>query len=127
MTGLWLASYLVLWGLVVVMCLFLIGILRQLGMMHRQLEPRSEQPPQGTPEDFPAIENDGPTIGSPLVDLEADTINGFGTIATATLRDHGKTLLMFMSPLCETCQHIVESLNDLAADDSWAVRPVVIM
>ena len=33
MTGLWLASYLVLWGIVVVMCLFLIGILRQLGLL----------------------------------------------------------------------------------------------
>jgi methylamine dehydrogenase accessory protein MauD len=127
MTGLWLASYLVLWGLVVVVCLLLIGILRQLGLVHRRLESRSPQPQEGIPEDFPTLEHDGPVIGSPLVDLEADTINGFGTLTAATLRDRGNTLLMFMSPMCETCQHIVEPLNALAADVSWTVRPVVIM
>jgi methylamine dehydrogenase accessory protein MauD len=125
MTGLWLASYLVLWGLVVVICLFLIGILRQLGLMHRQLESGTPQIQEGA--SIPTLEHDGPVIGSPLVDLEAETINGFGTLTAATRRDRGKTLLVFMSPMCETCQHIVEPLNALVADPAHAVRSVVIL
>src|SRR5437588_6562418 len=125
MTGLWLASYFVLWGIVVVMCLFLIGILRQLGLLHRQLESGTPQP-QGE-SSIPALENDGPAVGSPIADLEADTINGFETLTRATLGDDGNVLLMFMSPMCEVCQYIVEPLNALVADTARAVRPVVIM
>jgi methylamine dehydrogenase accessory protein MauD len=125
MTGLWLASYLVLWGLVVVVCLFLVGILRQLGLLHRQLGPGQSQS-QGD-SSIPALENDGPTIGSPLADLEVGTINGFGTLTPATLRVPGNTLLIFMSPMCEACQHIVEPLNALVADVARAIRPFVIM
>ena len=127
MTGLWLASYLVLWGLVVVMCLFLIGILRQLGLLRRQLEPEllPSQPQEES--SIPPLEHDGPTIGSPLVDLEATTINGFGAMTPATLRDQGRTLLVFMSPLCETCQHIVEPLNLLVEDAARTLHAAVIM
>src|SRR5438034_637906 len=107
MTGLWLVSYLVLWGLVVVLCLFLIGILRQLGLVHRQLESGLPQRQEG----IPALENDGPVIGSPIPDLEVSTINGFATLTPTTLRDGGTTLLVFMSPMCESCQRIDEPLN----------------
>ncbi len=123
MTGLWLASYLVLWGLVLVLCLLLIGILRQLGLVHRQLAP-SPLPSQGG-SSLPALKHDGPVIGSPLVDLEAETINGFGTLTL--LRDHDTTLLVFMSPMCEACQHLVEPLNALVANVRRAVHPMVIM
>src|SRR5947209_38422 len=125
MTGLWLASYLVLWGIVVVMCLFLIGILRQLGLLHRQLESGTPQPQGGGA--IPTLEYDGPAIGSPLADLEADTINGFGILTPAVLREGGNALLVFMSPMCEACQYIVEPLNALMADAARAVRPIVIM
>ena len=114
MTGLWLASYLVLWGLFVGVCLLLIGILRQLGLMQRQLD-MSPTESQGA-DSIPDLEHDGPSIGSSLTDLESGTINGFGTLHLAALRERRKLLLVFMSPLCETCQHIVEPLNSLVAD-----------
>ncbi|HLX56642.1 MAG TPA: hypothetical protein VKR83_06435 [Ktedonobacteraceae bacterium] len=125
MTGLWLASYLALWGLVVVLCLLLIGILRQLGLLYHQLAARPPQP-QGE-SSIPALEEDGPTIGSPLVDLEVSTINGFGTLTPATPREGGSTLLVFMSPMCEACQYIVEPLNALAEDAARPVHLAVIM
>jgi hypothetical protein len=34
---------------------------------------------------------------------------------------------MFMSPMCETCQHVVDPLNTLADDTARGVRPFVIM
>src|SRR6266516_3473451 len=98
MTGLWLASYLVLWGLVVVVCLLLIGVLRQLGLLYRRLESGSTPLQEGG--SIPALENDGPAIGSPMADLDADTINNFGNLTPTILRDVGATLLVFMSPMC---------------------------
>ena len=125
MTGLWLASYLILWGLVVVLCLLLIGVLRQLGLLYRRLESGSTPLQEG--DSIPALEHDGPAIGSPIVDLDADTINGFGNLVLTKLDKGGSTLFVFMSPMCEACQHIVEPLNTLAADAARAVSPHVIM
>jgi methylamine dehydrogenase accessory protein MauD len=125
MTGLWLVSYLVLWVIVVVLCFFLVGVLRQLGLLYRQLEQR---PLQSQEEDaIPALEQDGPTIGSPLPNLEVDTFNGFGRLTTTILRNQGSTLFVFMSPMCETCQHAVEPLNMLVTDATHNVHPVVII
>ena len=123
MTGLWLVSYVVLWVIVVVLCFFLVGVLRQLGLLYRQLEQRPSRPKEE--DSIPALEQDGPTIGSPLPDLEVDTFNGFGSLSTAMLRGSGSTLLVFMSPMCETCQHAVEPLNMLVADVTHNVHPVV--
>jgi hypothetical protein len=34
---------------------------------------------------------------------------------------------MFMSPLCEVCQHVVDPLNALATDTTGAVRPLAVI
>jgi methylamine dehydrogenase accessory protein MauD len=125
MTGLWLASYLVLWGLVVVICLLLIGILRQLGLTQRQLE--SHLPQLSEEGSIPALEHDGPGLGSPLADLKVGTINGFGTVSAVTQHGNRTLLLVFMSPMCETCQHIVDPLNALVEDAVHTLRAAVIM
>lgn len=127
MTGLWLASYLVLWVVVVVVCFLLIGILRHLGFIQRQLDVQvqpSEPQDDGT---IPALELDGPPVGSPLMNLEVETINKTGHLKLMALHEDRPLLVMFMSPLCETCQHIVEPLNALVTDVSYGVRPTVIM
>src|SRR5436309_15883786 len=99
MTGLWLVSYVVLWIIVVVLCLFLVGVLRQLGLLYQQHEHR---PSTSQEEDsIPTLEQDGPTIGSPLPNLDVDTFNGFGRLNTALLRGSGSTWLVLMSPICE--------------------------
>jgi hypothetical protein len=126
MTGLWLVSYLVLWVLVVVLGLLLVGVLRQLSLLYRQpgLRPAQSQ----AEDDFiPVLEKDGPAIGSPLTDLEFDTVNDVGRLTTTTLSEQGTALLVFMSPMCETCQHIVEPLNALVVDAACSVHPAVIM
>jgi methylamine dehydrogenase accessory protein MauD len=123
LTGLWLVSYVVLWVLVVILGLLLIGVLRQLGLLQGQRELPAAAPAAA----IPTVENDGPSIGTRIPDLVAPTVNGFGAVALATPENEGSTLLMFMSPMCETCQHVVEPLNALAEDAVRAVRPVVIM
>lgn len=122
MTGLWLVSYLALWGLVVVICLFLIGVLRELGVLRLEREQRLPQLPSG----LPSLEQDGPAIGAPLPDLRADTINGYGTVTLDT-GERGNALLIFMSPMCEICQHVVEPLNALVKERASVMRMVVIM
>jgi hypothetical protein len=126
MTGLWLVSYLLLWALVVGLCLLIVGILRQIGLMQHDLKP--EQLPV-QPEEFipPTPEQDGPRIGSGLPHLVAETINGYGSVTPDTLRSQGGVLLVCMSPMCESCQHLVEPLNALVQDEANAERVVVIV
>jgi methylamine dehydrogenase accessory protein MauD len=116
-------SYLVLWVIVLVLCIFLIGILRQLGLLYRQLEQHTPQP-QGD-DSIPTLEQDGPAIGSPSPNLEVETFNGFGKLTINAQRGSGSRLLVFMSPMCETCQHAVEPLNTLVTDATRDVHPIV--
>jgi methylamine dehydrogenase accessory protein MauD len=121
--GLWLASYLVLWGLVIVMCLVLLGVLKQLGTLHL----RYEHPVTPAGEGVPALEKDGPAIGSRLSDFPYATVNGFGSVTPISLLSHGRVLLMFLSPMCESCQHVVEPLNALVEDRDRAVQGMAII
>lgn len=123
MAGLWLVSYIVLWAIVLVMGLFLVGTLRHVGSLHLQLG--------ASPSDLgtvmPDPPNDGPSIGSRTPDVVAETLNGFGTVMLPSQQHQGRILLMFMAPLCESCQRVVEALNALAHNAEWAVQPIVVM
>lgn len=127
MSGLWLVSYLVLWALVLGMGVLLYGALRQIGILHLQLQ--ASRPTGGATggagaaedaESIPPLEDDGPALGTPIPAWVAQQVPEVD-------EDPGrKTLLMFLSPMCETCQHVVEPLNALAADASGAARPIAV-
>jgi len=117
-SGWWTVSYLVLWVMFVVVCVFVIGMLRQIGALQLQ----AAQSPEIIP-----VERDGPPIGSRLPDLKAETMKGFGPTATAHLPTAGRTLIMFLSPRCESCQHLVDPLNALAEDEMRDVHPFVVL
>lgn len=124
MSGIWLSSYVALWVLVGALCLFLVGLLRQLGVLQYQFE----HPPVITPgANMPALEDDGPAIGSPFPQFVAETINGFGTVALTTQRRASRTLVIFMSPLCESCQHMIGPLNALMDDPTQDLFVIVIL
>ena len=55
MTGFWLVSYLVLWVIVLVLCVFLVGVLRQLGLLSRHLEQRPSPSAQRKRTPFPPL------------------------------------------------------------------------
>lgn len=125
MTGLWLVSYCVLWALVVIMSLLLVGVLRQLGM---QQPAPPKQPSRDQDIAVPAMEDDGPPIGFQLPNITGNSINGFGEIRLSSTPDcSGPTLLMFISPMCESCQHLVEPFNVVATDKGRGVRCVAIV
>lgn len=126
MTGAWLASYLALFGLDVGAGLGLVAMLRRIGLLQQQLGQRPTEAAE-LPLPVPPLEHDGPPIGSHLPDFGVQPLNDFGPITPATLQHQGDTLLVFMSPLCEGCQHTVTSLNALAKDGGWRMQPIVIM
>ncbi len=127
MTGLWLVSYIILWLLVIGLCLIIIGLLQQLGMLQHQLDQHPLAPVAEKKILHPSLEEDGPTVGSVVPELTADSVNGFGSIILSPLFPEGYRLLMFLSPLCESCQHIVEPLNRLIKDEAIIGKVIAIM
>lgn len=140
MSGFWLVSYLALWIVVAGMVLLLLGALRQIGVLHLQLHDGKQQakmraaaPTAEGEEDIPPLEQDGPPIGSSLPEWagesapdEAHAQQESSANPTGSHKTASKTLLMFLSPLCDTCHNVVEPLNALAADSSAAVRTLAI-
>ncbi|MGH2724843.1 MAG: methylamine dehydrogenase accessory protein MauD [Actinomycetota bacterium] len=111
MSGWWLASYVVLWGLVVVLALVVLALARQVGTLHLRLGPRGalemdeEGPPLGeAPEPIDALD----TGGRPV------QIAGPGTAQ----------LLLFVSPGCPVCREVLPSLPAVARTGLMA--PVVV-
>jgi hypothetical protein len=123
MTGPWLASYLVLGVLVLVFCFLVIGALVQIGPLRLQRAGRAAAPETAVP----VGADDGPPLGSRLPELVAGTMNGFGSVTLAEPNDERSTLVVFLSPLCESCQHVVAALNALVEDGAHQVRVVAIM
>ena len=123
MTGFWLASYIGLWVIVIVLILVLVGILQQLGLLQRQVGQSRTGPTQA--DEVPSSAQDGPGIGSLLPDLRLVSVNGFGTLTL--WESTNTTLLLFMSPMCEGCQKIVDPLNEFIDSRGYTGRAVVIL
>src|SRR5438874_7127443 len=107
MTGAWLATYVALWGVVAVLCLLTVGLMRQLGLIHRELGARrAESPPQTA---IPAPEDDGPALGSPILELHDVPVIKFGAADDTVAGETDGELIVFMSPMCEICHRIVDA------------------
>jgi methylamine dehydrogenase accessory protein MauD len=111
MHGWWAASYVVLWALVVVLCVVVVALARQIGTLHLRLGPRGalemddEGPPLGeAPEPFDVADIDGRRV----------TIGGPGE----------PQLLMFVSPGCMLCEQVLPSVPAIATGGD--LRPYVL-
>ena len=127
MTGLWLISYIILWLLFVVVCLLMVGMLQQLGMLQRLIGPSVSASKEDAKATVPEPENDGPLAGSELPELEIETINGFGLLLLTKANKGRDLLLIFMSALCESCQFAVEPLNEFVDEGKHNVSIAIIM
>lgn len=127
MTGFWLASYVVLWVLVVALCLLMVGLLQQVGLLQRRLgQPASETQVSSETTIIP-LEKDGPNIGSGLPELIVEAVNGFGTVALPTSYNERGTLLLFLAPTCKSCQHVVDPLNTLLDEGAYDGNTIAIL
>ncbi len=120
MTGLWLATYLALWTVVILTVLLQVGVLRQLGMIQRQHQPA--QKPQ-----LPSYQDDGPRLGSQIPELTIQAANVGSAVSLTDMATARGALIIFMSPLCEGCHEIVNPLNALAKDRLRSVPSLVIL
>jgi methylamine dehydrogenase accessory protein MauD len=112
LSGWWLASYLVLWGVVIVLALLVLALARQVGTLHLRLGPRGalevdeEGPPLGeAPEAYDRADPDGRPV----------SVGGPGQ----------PQLILFVSPGCPVCLEVLPSLPAAARAADLTPRVVV--
>jgi methylamine dehydrogenase accessory protein MauD len=111
MEGWWIASYVVLWALVIVLCIVVVALARQIGTLHLRLGPRGAL----------EIDNEGPPLGEAPPPLEVSTVDG----STVTLGGPGQEqLLMFVTPSCLICNEVLPAVR--AVSSIGRFKPYVI-
>lgn len=98
----WLASYMVLWALVVALCLVVVALARQIGTLHLRLGPRGAL----------EVDSEGPPIGEAVAPLELTAIDD----RNVTIGRRGEaSLLLFVSPGCHVCEQVLPSVDAVAS------------
>lgn len=101
LSGWWLASYVVLWALVISLSILLLALARQVGVLHVRLGPRGAL----------ELDDEGPPLGEAPEPVDAHTIDG----AERTIGGPGEPqLLFFVSPGCPVCRQVLPSLAPAA-------------
>jgi methylamine dehydrogenase accessory protein MauD len=109
--GWWIASYIVLWLLVVALCIVVVALARQIGTLHLRLGPRGAL----------EIDDEGPPLGeaAPIIDAA-----GAGGDAVAIGRPGRGQLLLFVTPGCRVCGEVLPGVGAVAR--SGHLTPYVI-
>jgi thiol-disulfide isomerase/thioredoxin len=92
MNGIWLVSYLLLWGTVVTLGVAVVALLRQIGVLHTRVAPMGVH-----------FAGEGPELDQPAPALEH-----------VDYADSPYTLVAFTSPTCEICASLKPALKRLA-------------
>ena len=111
MDGWWLASYLALWGLVVVLAVLVVALARQVGTLHLRLGPRGAL----------ELDDEGPPLGEAPQPADLRDLRG----RPVTVGGPGSAqLLLFVSPGCPICREVLPGVGAAAAAGGMA--PVVL-
>lgn len=97
MTGWWTAAFVAQWVLLVVLCVVVVALARQVGTLHLRLGP------QGALE----IDTEGPALGEALPPVEAQSADGRSLILGGT---GGRRLILFSSPTCIVCREVAPAM-----------------
>jgi methylamine dehydrogenase accessory protein MauD len=101
MTGWWTASYIALWVLVIVLCVLLLSLARQVGTLHLRLGPRGAL----------ELDDEGPPLGEALPPAETRDRDGH----PVTVGGPGAPqFLLFVSAGCPICREVAPSLPVVA-------------
>lgn len=112
MSGWWLASYLVLWGVVIVLALLVLALARQVGTLHLRLGPRGAL----------ELDDEGPPLGEAPEPVDRPDLRGRPVSVGGPGRPQ---LLLFVSPGCPVCREVLPSLPVAARAGGMAGRVVV--
>lgn len=104
-SGWFVASYVILWVLVLVLCLVVVALARQIGTLHMRLGP------VGALE----MDDEGPELGSPAISIPTSDMSGEPVVIGAASQ-----LLMFVSPGCHVCEQVLPSVGAVAKSGKLA-------
>ena len=97
----WVASYVALWVLVIVLCVIVVALARQIGTLHLRLGPRGAL----------ELDDEGPPLGDAPPPRDAIDLQG----RPVTIGGPGAgQLLLFVSPGCMMCAQVLPSVPVLA-------------
>jgi methylamine dehydrogenase accessory protein MauD len=110
-SGWWIASYVVLWILVILLSFLVVALARQVGVLHLRLGPRG------------ALEEDdeGPPLGEATSPIASRDVGG----RPVTIGGAGGQLVLFVSPGCSLCRTVLPSLP--VAAKATALDPAVVV
>lgn len=111
MTGWWALAFVVLWLLVVVLCIVVIALARQVGTLHLRLGPRGAL----------EIDDEGPALGEPLPALSAHAADGAAVVLGGAGRPR---LVLFASATCAVCREVSPGVPAAAA--AGRLEPIVV-
>jgi hypothetical protein len=97
MSGWWVAAFVAQWVLLIVLCVVVVALARQVGTLHLRLGPRGAL----------EIDTEGPALGDVVPSVDARGIDGSPVI----LGGPGpRRLILFSSPTCIVCREVVPAI-----------------
>ncbi len=108
----WAASYVILWLLVIVLCVVVVALARQVGTLHLRLGPRGAL----------EMDDEGPPIGDAPVAAELTGIDGRPVEVGGP---GGAQVLLFVSPGCHLCEAVLPSIG--VAARAKDIDPIVLV
>jgi hypothetical protein len=97
MTGWWAAAFVAQWVLLIVLCVVVVALARQVGTLHLRLGPRGAL----------EIDTEGPALGDTLPSMPARGADG----GSVTLGGPGaRRLVLFSSPTCIVCHEVAPAI-----------------
>jgi len=106
MSGVWLASYVLLWALVVLLALVVLALARQIGILHERIAPLGA-----------LVTAHGPQVGEPSPVLDVRDIRGRPFRIGGERSDGRGLYIVFVSPECPICKKILPSLKVMSRSE----------
>jgi hypothetical protein len=97
MSDWWTAAFVAQWILLVVLCVVVVALARQVGTLHLRLGPRGAL----------EIDTEGPALGEPLPAIEARGAEGAPVVVGGP---GARRLVLFSSPTCVVCREVAPAL-----------------
>ena len=104
MNELMMASYGLLWLIVLVLIALVAALTRQIGLLHTRIAPVGA-----------LMTNSGPKLGELAPALVLESLTG-GSVSVGGQRDHAQ-LILFVSPTCPVCKSLVPAAISLAGHE----------
>lgn len=109
-----LVAFAIQWIAIIALGLLVVGLIRQVGMLHERLGPVGALTLSG-----------GPAIGELAPTFALPSLNGGETLVGGSSADGRSTLLFFLSPSCPICKGLLPVVKSLVQEFSGTVRLVL--